>query len=179
MSRTGFIGLGSNLGDRVAVILDAVDRIDETPGMSVWRVSTFLETDPVGRQDQPDFLNAVAEVRSSLEPVEAMVHLLSIEQQLGRVRSEGDPGGPRTIDLDLLLWGDCTSDEPGLHLPHPRLHERAFVLLPMVELAPDLIHPTLGRTMQDLLAEEIDRHGDLAGRCRPAGRGPLRTPDLE
>ena len=179
MNTTGFIGLGSNLGDRVAVILNAVEHIDETPGLSVWRLSTLLETNPVGKQNQPDFLNAVAEVRSSLAALEVMDHLLAIEQKLGRIRSDDDPGGPRTIDLDLLLWGDVTSDEPGLQLPHPRLHDRAFVLVPMVELAPNLMHPTLGRNMQELLADEIARNGDLPGRCRTAGQGPLRTPDLD
>ncbi|MDG2424390.1 MAG: 2-amino-4-hydroxy-6-hydroxymethyldihydropteridine diphosphokinase [Phycisphaerales bacterium] len=179
MSTRGFIGLGSNLGDRIAVILKAVDVIDETPGISVSRLSTLLETNPVGLAEQPDFLNAVAEVRSTLSPLEAMESLLSIEQSLGRVRSEGDQGGPRIIDLDLLLWGECTSESPGLQLPHPRLPDRAFVLVPMVELAPDLVHPTLAKSMQVLLAEEMKRNGELLDRCRPAGRGPLRTPDLD
>ncbi|MEE2907131.1 MAG: 2-amino-4-hydroxy-6-hydroxymethyldihydropteridine diphosphokinase [Planctomycetota bacterium] len=178
MTLQGFIGLGSNLGDRVTVILQAVEAIDDTPGVSVRRLSTLLETSPVGDHEQPDFLNAVAEVRSNLSAVEMMDILLSIEHQLGRDRTDGIQGGPRTIDLDLLIWGDVVQESPGLRLPHPRLPDRAFVLVPMVELAPEFVHPTLGKVMRDLLAEEIKHNGDLAGRCRPAGPGPLITPDL-
>ncbi|MCH2133305.1 MAG: 2-amino-4-hydroxy-6-hydroxymethyldihydropteridine diphosphokinase [Phycisphaerales bacterium] len=173
MKVTGFIGLGSNLGDRVASILQAVEALDETPGVMVFRLSTLLETEPVGLQEQGDFLNAVVEVRSTLSASQVLQQMLAIESGLGRDRASSTAGGPREIDLDLLLWGEEISETPGVQVPHPRLHERAFVLVPMVELAPDLVHPTIGRSMRDLLEDEIKVNGPLPDRCRPAGRGPL------
>ena len=173
MKMDGYIGLGSNMGDRIAAIMHAVEAIDAMPDVAAFRLSTLMETSPVGRVDQPDFVNAVLQVRSTLEPVDMLDRLLSLELAMGRDRSVGEEGGPRLIDLDLLLWGAHQHDSPGLQLPHPRLPDRAFVLISMVELAPDLIHPVTGLSMQQLLMDEIRSNGPVEDRCRPAGRGPL------
>ncbi len=141
-----YIGLGSNLGDREAALRDALDLL----GGAVVAVSSFRETDPVGYLDQPRFLNAAAELDTALEPRALLECLLAIELELGRTR-EGPRFGPRTIDLDLLLYDDEVIDEPGLVVPHPRLAERRFVLEPLAELDPDLVAPGLGR-VTDLLA---------------------------
>jgi 2-amino-4-hydroxy-6-hydroxymethyldihydropteridine diphosphokinase len=129
-----YIGLGSNLGDRETTLRAAVERLAATPGVEVVAVSSFCETDPVGPiVDQPRFLNGAGALETSLAPRALLERLLAIEAELGRVRT-GPPGGPRTLDLDLLLYGDERIDEPGLQVPHPRLHERAFVLEPLEEL---------------------------------------------
>jgi 2-amino-4-hydroxy-6-hydroxymethyldihydropteridine diphosphokinase len=152
MATTAYIALGSNLGDRRAYLERAVEALGALPGVTVLRRSSLYETAPVGGPPgQGPYLNAVAEVRTDL-PAEALLRaLLDIESQLGRVRQERD--GPRTIDLDLLLYGDlvCAGDE--LTLPHPRLHERLFVLRPLAEIAPGVVHPVLRRTALDLLAD--------------------------
>jgi 2-amino-4-hydroxy-6-hydroxymethyldihydropteridine diphosphokinase len=122
-----FVGLGSNLGDREGQILAAAEMLGAT------QLSSIRETEPWGYPDQPMFLNAVAEVDTALGPRELLDRLLEIERELGRTRS-GPRYGPRTIDLDLLLYGDEVVGEPGLTVPHPRLHERAFVLEPLAEL---------------------------------------------
>ncbi len=139
-----YIGLGSNLGDRATTIFEAVEQLRVTPGIHALRVSTLRETEPVGPiPDQPRFLNGVAEVETTLRPRELLDLLLDVERGLGRTR-EGPMGGPRTLDLDLLLYGDLELHEPGLRLPHPRLHERRFVLEPLVELDPGLEVPKKG-----------------------------------
>ena len=138
------VGLGSNLGDREALIRQAADLIGAT------RLSTIIETEPWGDPDQPRYLNAVAEVDTQLPAHSFLVHLLDVERRLGRERV-GRKWGPRTIDLDLLVYGDDRIDEPGLVVPHPRLHERAFVLEPLAELDPAREIPGLG-TVQTLLA---------------------------
>ena len=140
-----YVGLGANLGDRDATIRAA---IAELPGVVV--VSTLRETDPVGVTDQPRFLNGVAALETELPPRELLDRLLAVERGLGRERRER--WGPRTIDLDLLLYGDEVIDEDGLTIPHPRLHERRFVLEPLAEIAPELVIPGQGR-VEDLLAE--------------------------
>jgi 2-amino-4-hydroxy-6-hydroxymethyldihydropteridine diphosphokinase len=140
-----FVGLGSNLGDREATIRAALARLD-----GVVAVSRLRETDPVGFEDQPRFLNGVAAVDTELPPRALLERLLAIERELGRTRG-GPRFGPRTIDLDLLVYGDLVLDEPGLTLPHPRLHERRFALEPLAELAPDLVVPGRG-PVRDLLA---------------------------
>ena len=177
MNIEGYVAVGSNLGDRLKTILMAIDMLDDLPEVSVLHVSTLLETDAVGTVDQPDFLNGVIKVRSDLDAMSMLERLLGIESVLGRDRSATPPGGPRTIDLDLLIWGEEIIQTTNLTLPHPRFHERAFVLVPMVEMAPDLVHPVNGKTMRDLLWSEIQANGDLAQRCRPAGRGPLVPPE--
>jgi 2-amino-4-hydroxy-6-hydroxymethyldihydropteridine diphosphokinase len=140
-----YVGLGSNLGDREGTIRAAVA---ELPG--VVAVSALRETDPVGITDQPRFLNGVAALETGLTARELLDLLLAVERRLGRER--GKRWGPRTIDLDLLLYGDEVIDETGLRIPHPRLHERRFVLEPLAELSPALVVPGRGR-LEDLLAE--------------------------
>jgi 2-amino-4-hydroxy-6-hydroxymethyldihydropteridine diphosphokinase len=140
-----YVGLGANLGDREGTIRAAVA---DLPG--VVAVSTLRETDPVGITDQPRFLNGVAVLETELAPRELLDVLLAVERRLGRER--GRRWGPRTIDLDLLLYGDEVIDETGLTIPHPRLHERRFVLEPLADIAPKLVVPGYGR-VKDLLAK--------------------------
>ncbi len=147
-----FVGLGSNLGDREGTIRGAVGRLRSAPGIDVVRVSTLRITEPVGYVDQPRFLNGAAELATDLEARALLAALLAVELEFGRDRLASPPQGPRTIDLDLLLYGDETIEEPGLAVPHPRLHERRFVLEPLVELDPILEVPGLGR-VQALLAK--------------------------
>ncbi len=129
-----YVGLGSNLGDRAETLRAAIARLSASPRVEVQGVSSLRETDPVGPiADQPPFLNGVVVLETSLNPRELLDRLLEIEAEFGRTR-EGPPGGPRTLDLDLLLYGDERVDEPGLRVPHPRLHERSFVLEPLEEL---------------------------------------------
>ena len=139
-----YVGLGANLGDREATIRRAAGLVGAD------RLSTIRETEPWGYVDQPRFLNAVAELETELPPRALLDRLLEVERDLGRTR-EGPRYGPRTIDLDLLLYGDERVDEPGLTVPHPRLHERAFVLEPLAELDPALVVPGRG-LVADLLA---------------------------
>jgi 2-amino-4-hydroxy-6-hydroxymethyldihydropteridine diphosphokinase len=147
-----FVGLGANLGDREAALRRAVEALGELPGTEVRRVSTFRDTEPVGIREQPRFLNGAVELETEVRPRELLEALLGIERSLGRDRSGVPAGGPRTIDLDLLLYGEATIDEPGLEVPHPRLHERRFVLEPLAELDPALEVPGAG-AVEALLAE--------------------------
>lgn len=146
-----YVGLGSNLGDREQTLRAALDELAAEPAVEVVAVSTLIDTEPVGLTAQPRFLNGVAAVETALSARDLLGLLLELERRFGRVR-EGVPAqGPRTLDLDLLLYGDARIDEPGLHVPHPRLHERDFVLTPLAEVAPGLEIPGRG-TVQDLLA---------------------------
>ena len=147
-----FVGLGSNLGDREALLRRALEAIDELPGTQVRAVSTFRDTSPVGVVEQPRFLNGAAEIETTLPPRELLNGLLETERRLGRDRSSVPSGGPRTIDLDLLLYGNARISAPGLEIPHPRLAERRFVLEPLAELDPRLEVPAKGR-VQALLAK--------------------------
>ncbi|HTF57528.1 MAG TPA: 2-amino-4-hydroxy-6-hydroxymethyldihydropteridine diphosphokinase [Planctomycetota bacterium] len=146
-----YVGLGSNLGDRRGRIREALRRLDRIDGVRVRKRSRIIETDPVGKTDQPRFLNAVAEVETRLEPLPFLRRLLDVERALGRVRRE--KWGPRTIDLDLLLWGDRSLSTKALTLPHPRMAERRFVLGPLAELCPGRKVPGTGRTVRGLLRE--------------------------
>jgi 2-amino-4-hydroxy-6-hydroxymethyldihydropteridine diphosphokinase len=139
-----YVGLGANLGDREATIRRAADLIGAK------RVSPLIETEPWGLADQPPFLNAAAEVESSVTPRQFLDHLLDVERRLGRERI-GPRWGPRVIDLDLLLWGDERIAEPGLEVPHPLMLERRFVLEPLAALAPDVEIPGNG-TVSEALA---------------------------
>jgi 2-amino-4-hydroxy-6-hydroxymethyldihydropteridine diphosphokinase len=139
-----YVGLGSNLGDREATIRSAAELIGAT------RLSSIIETEPWGLRDQPSFLNAAAEVETALGARGFLTHLLDVERRLGRERV-GPRWGPRTIDLDLLLWGDERISEPGLEVPHPLLLERRFVLEPLAALAPDHEIPGNG-TVSEALA---------------------------
>jgi 2-amino-4-hydroxy-6-hydroxymethyldihydropteridine diphosphokinase len=146
-----YVGLGANLGDREATIRRALDLLAADPELDVVEVSTLRETDPVGYLDQPRFLNGAAVLETTLAPRALLERLLEVERALGRTR-EGPRYGPRTIDLDLLLYGDEVVAEPGLRIPHPRLQERRFVLEPLAELDPALVVPG-GGAVQTLLAQ--------------------------
>jgi 2-amino-4-hydroxy-6-hydroxymethyldihydropteridine diphosphokinase len=150
--RRAYVALGSNLGDREQTIRAALADLARTPGVEVVAVSALIETDPVGYRDQPRFLNGAAALDTTLGPRELLDLLLGLERRFGRER-EGVPAqGPRTLDLDLLLYESAEIDEPGLRIPHPRLHERAFVLAPLAELDGSLEVPGKGE-VQALLAE--------------------------
>jgi 2-amino-4-hydroxy-6-hydroxymethyldihydropteridine diphosphokinase len=146
-----YVGLGSNLGDREATLLRALELLAAEPRLTVVAVSVFRDTEPVGYVEQPRFLNGVAAVDTELSARELLDRLLGVERSLGRRRS-GPRFGPRTVDLDLLLYGDATVEEPGLSVPHPRLGERRFVLEPLAELDPSLTLPD-GREVLDLLVQ--------------------------
>jgi 2-amino-4-hydroxy-6-hydroxymethyldihydropteridine diphosphokinase len=139
-----FVGVGANLGRRRATVRAAIELLAADEEIEVQRVSTLRETEPVGYLDQPPFLNGVVAVATALPPRELLRRLLAIERRLGRVRGAGPRFGPRVIDLDLLLYGDEVVDEPGLTIPHPRLHERRFALEPLAELEPGLEIPGRG-----------------------------------
>ncbi len=138
-----YVGLGANLGDREGTLGAAVDALAGEGGIEVVAVSILRETEPVGVGEQPPYLNGVAALETTLAARELLDRLLAVEQRFGRVRSPGEHG-PRTLDLDLLLYGDELIDEPGLTVPHPRLHERRFVLEPLADLAPGLEVPGRG-----------------------------------
>lgn len=142
-----FLGLGSNLGDRPAALETAVRRL-EARGIGVSRRSSTWQTEPVGGPPQGWFLNAVVAGETALSPEEVLAACLDTEREMGRVREEKD--GPRLIDVDILLFGDERREGPGLVIPHPRLHERRFVLEPLHEIAPDLRHPVLRLTVSEL-----------------------------
>jgi 2-amino-4-hydroxy-6-hydroxymethyldihydropteridine diphosphokinase len=146
-----YVGVGANLGTPRETIAAALALLDQESDVELVAVSTLRETDPVGYEEQPRFLNGVVQLGTELSPQELLARLLAIETRLGRVRGQGPRFGPRTIDLDLLLYGEETVDEPGLTLPHPRLHERRFVLEPLAELDPALEVPGRG-PVQALLA---------------------------
>lgn len=150
-STTAYIALGANLGDRAGQLRGALQRLDR-PGIRLAAVSSFLENPAVGGpEDSPPFLNAVAEIETSLPPRALLRELLRIEQELGRERH--GRWQPRTIDLDLILYGTQRINEPDLTVPHPRMHERRFVLQPLAEIAPAVVHPVLNRTASALLQE--------------------------
>jgi 2-amino-4-hydroxy-6-hydroxymethyldihydropteridine diphosphokinase len=144
-----YIALGSNLGDRAQTLFFAVDRLGRLG--TVTARSSLYETEPVGFWDQPPFLNAVVAVETDLEPFDLLRGMLAIEREFGRDRSNSALNGPRTLDLDLLVMGDCVATSPELTLPHPALARRRFVLAPLAEIAPDLLHPVLKQTMAELL----------------------------
>ena len=144
---TAHIALGSNLGDKEANLRRALELLEEH-GVEVVKVSTFICTEPYGVTDQPQFLNAVCQVRTSLEPLALLHTLLGIEQEMGRVRLRH--WGERNIDLDLLLYEDVVMDTPELKLPHPDMQNRDFVLLPLAEIASEFIHPVLHKSIDEL-----------------------------
>lgn len=150
--KTAYIGIGSNLGDPENNCLEAVDRIGRIPSCKVTRVSRMYRTEPVGVNGQEWYLNCVAEISSGISAKRLMERLLAIEKDMGRVR-EGGRWQARIIDLDILMFGMELIHEDNLTVPHPLMHRRRFVIVPMVDLAPDLIHPSLGKSMSELLQE--------------------------
>ena len=148
---TAYIALGANLGDRERTLRSAIAALGQLG--SVEAVSSLYETEPVGMVEQPNFLNGVVALRTALPPQELMAELLRIEQQHGRDRSASVPKGPRTLDLDLLSYGDVVVETPTLTLPHPSLADRRFVLVPLKEIAPQWRHPISGKTAAVLLSE--------------------------
>lgn len=152
-----YIGMGTNLGDRRVALEMALRELHQPPIIQVECVSSVYETAPVGVTEQPDFLNAVARVRTMLPPRALLDALLHLENKMGRVRTLR--WGPRVIDLDLLIYGDVQTSEPGLEVPHPRLRERAFVLGPLAEIAPDLRLPPDGETAEKIFGELLQKQG--------------------
>ena len=144
------IALGSNLGDSLSILTKACQTLDNTPGITLVKSSKWHQTAPVG-PPQPDYLNGCAILEVQLSPQELLTTLLEIENQFGRVRSQR--WGPRTLDLDLILYGDLILETPELQVPHPRMRSRAFVLLPLAEIAPDWIDPVTKKTIAQLLEE--------------------------
>lgn len=151
-----FIGLGSNLGERETMIRMALDDLARLPTTRLVKASSLYDTEPVGDVEQPNFLNAVAMIDTELTARQVLWNLLLIEKRLGRVRT-ARRYGPRTIDLDLLLYGNLVVDEPDLKIPHPELTKRSFVLVPLVELDPLLVHPVSGDTLLNHLSRLDDR----------------------
>jgi 2-amino-4-hydroxy-6-hydroxymethyldihydropteridine diphosphokinase len=152
--KTVYIGLGSNLGDRAENLRAARERL-EASGVRIRRGSSLYETEPREMLDQPWFLNQVIEAETTLYPRQLLARLLLIEREMGRLRIT--PHGPRTIDLDILLFGDVVAHTAGLEIPHPRMAERRFVLEPLAELAPSLRPPRGRRTVREMLAEVLDQ----------------------
>jgi len=149
-----YIALGSNLGARAKTLAAALALLDEREGTSVLRVSGMVQTAPVGAPDrQGDYLNGAAKIETSLSPAGLLAALQDIERKLGRDRLSEQRWGERTCDLDILLIGDVVMDTPDLTIPHPRMHEREFVLAPLNEIAADVVHPVFNKTISTLLAD--------------------------
>ncbi len=154
---TAYIGLGANMGDREANINRALVDLVRSGAGRLTRVSSLYETEPVGIREQPDFLNAVAEIETELAPLELLAALRGIECSIGREKTV-KWGGPRTIDLDILLYGDISLTEDNLEIPHPEMHKRAFVLTPLAEIAPEARHPITGLTARRM-SERVGGEG--------------------
>jgi 2-amino-4-hydroxy-6-hydroxymethyldihydropteridine diphosphokinase len=146
-----YIGIGSNLGDKQGNCRRAIEALGSDPKNRLIRCSPLYCTEPVGKTDQDWFVNGVVSLETSMDPGELLEFLLSIEKRMGRVREE--KWGPRTIDLDILFYEDQILNDADLHIPHPRLQERRFVLIPLKDVAPDLVHPVLGKPVSRILAE--------------------------
>ena len=163
-----YLALGTNLGDRLANLRQAIAAL--TPQMEVKAKSQVYETPPWGYEDQPRFLNQVVQAKTYLDPEPLLKHLKRLEVALGR--QESFRNGPRLIDIDILFYDDLIVDRPSLVIPHPRLHERSFVLLPLMDIAPDLVHPVSQKSVRELAAE-CDAGG--IQRFVPSSAGPVDT----
>ena len=157
MAARVYLGIGSNLGKREENIRGALSILDDTDGITVRKISSCYETEPVGPvTGQDDFYNVAAEIETTLSPGQVLAHINLVEQHLGRLR--GERWGPRTIDIDILLWEDMVVDEDELTIPHPEMVRRAFVLTPLAEIAPEVIHPTAQRSIAELASQLDDEH---------------------
>lgn len=143
-----YLGLGSNLGDRQANLAQAVELLGQR--LDIEKVSSIYETEPVGYKDQPLFLNAVCRVQTDIGPLQLLSLVKGIEASMGRVPNFSD--GPRPIDIDIILYGDMVMLDPELSIPHPRIAQRAFVLIPLLEIAPVLVHPFSGESVEQMVA---------------------------
>jgi 2-amino-4-hydroxy-6-hydroxymethyldihydropteridine diphosphokinase len=146
-----YIGIGSNMGDKLKNCRQAIEGLASGGAIRLVRCSPFYRTEPMGRKDQDWFVNGVILVETCLGPRELLACLLSLEEKMGRIR--GERWGPRIIDLDILFYGQEILEEQGLQIPHPRLHERRFVLMPLQDIAPELKHPALRKTVSQILSE--------------------------
>jgi len=153
---TVYLSLGSNLGDRQSNLDRALEFLSQRLRMG--KISSIYDTEPLGESDQPRFLNLVCQAFTRLEPTALLALAKGIERKLGRV---GKSGKPRTIDIDILLYGDQVIDTPELVIPHPKMTERAFVLIPLDEIASDLVHPVAGKTVKELLQSATEKQGVL------------------
>jgi len=144
-----YLSLGSNLGDRLRFLKKAIEKIGESDSVVIRKISAVYLTDPVGNPDQPRFLNLVVSIDTSLKPLRLLEYLLDIEEKLGRERNE--KWGPRIIDLDILLYDELIISSDRLTLPHPRMHQRRFVLVPLAQINPHLFHPLLKKSVEELL----------------------------
>ncbi len=150
-TQIAFLGLGSNMGDREEFIEQAVFLLSKTPGLRVLKRSTNYETEPQGEEEQPNFINAAIEVETTITPEKLLAVAQDVETALGREREM--EWGPRSIDIDILLFGDRVISEDNLQIPHPLLHERLFALQPLKEIAPEVVHPILEKTIEELFEE--------------------------
>ena len=154
MTATAYIGIGSNLGDKLSNCLKAIEAVDRVPDCSVVGQSGFYRTEPVGVERQDWYVNGVLFLSTDISPQDLLTSILAVEKEMGRKRNK--KWASRIIDLDLLLFGQDVIKKDDLAIPHPLMHRRRFVLMPMVQLAPDLIHPVLGKSMADLLDDISD-----------------------
>jgi dihydroneopterin aldolase/2-amino-4-hydroxy-6-hydroxymethyldihydropteridine diphosphokinase len=166
MSTIAFIGIGSNVGDKTANCQTAIEYLAEAG--RIIEVSSFYYTEPVGYKEQEDFINAAATLETNCSPAELLAICHAIEDRLGRRRTVR--WGPRTVDLDILLYGDLVVSRPDLVIPHPLMAMRKFVLAPLVEIAPEVMHPLLNKTMLQLLSDLQNSHTVM--KCKPGNKAP-------